>query len=617
VNRFSSKADRATSWLMALAVFLCLGIAIAYAFYTVFSRPISLDEGYLMITVRGFLDGHALYDVLFTQYGPFYYAYEWILRALFHVPLTHDATRWLCMFHWIAAAIVLGLAGWQMTKSMLVGALVFMQSLVHLRFLANEPGHPQEIVVLLVAVGALIAARGECISSICGMLALVAAALTFTKINVGVFFIVALLFTIHLHTAGRLARALAWLLPPFCAVIPFLLMRHHLGQVWCRIFSTITACTLLATCFVAMGMSVKDDTRIKLYFRMALFFLIPSMCFVGVAALTGTSARGFIEGLILIPLKMPSLVALPIMLPGLFAFSALVAVIVALLVLFERINARLLALLKLCYGLIGMILFIGEPVAQAAALLPWAWLVLVPNPPARSRTSEETFPRVFLCFAAALQTLQAYPVAGTQVANGTFLLVLVYVLCVADCLPGIEIPGHIKTMFLRLSTPQLRSAQATGVAMLLFVFTAVWCQLPAARNAYTSLSALALPGSTWVRMASQPRKEYRDLASYLKSESDTFITYPCINSLYFWAHKEPPTQLNGTIWLQFTPTQQNYILASLRRFSRPKIVVPTEITLYWGNQPVQIEPLIHFLSHDCVEERRIGRFSVLVPKPEG
>src|SRR5687767_6048463 len=94
--------------LGAMVLVIC-GLGVMYAFYTVFASPLSLDEGYLMITVQSFLQGEPLYDSVFTQYGPVYYIYEWVIHRAFAMPLTHDATRFLCMFHWLASAALLGL----------------------------------------------------------------------------------------------------------------------------------------------------------------------------------------------------------------------------------------------------------------------------------------------------------------------------------------------------------------------------------------------------------------------------------------------------------------------------------------------------------------------------
>src|SRR6187455_434715 len=127
-----SNPNSSLRWPLLLTTVAALLISVAYTFYFVFSQSMSLDEGYLMITVQGFNSGHALYDDVFTQYGPFYYFYEWLLHAVLRIPLTHDATRLLCTFHWMAAAGLFGAAAWRITRSTLAGLFVAMQSLVHL-----------------------------------------------------------------------------------------------------------------------------------------------------------------------------------------------------------------------------------------------------------------------------------------------------------------------------------------------------------------------------------------------------------------------------------------------------------------------------------------------------
>src|SRR5258708_5636207 len=146
-------------WLLASAGLLFLGAAIAYAFYVVFSRSMSPDEGYLMITVQSFIEGNALYDTVFTHYGPFYYAYEWVVHSLFSVPLTHDATRMLCILHWLTAAVLLAVAAGRIMKSQLAGLFVFTQAVVHLAPLANEPCPPQDLIAALLGLAMPLATR--------------------------------------------------------------------------------------------------------------------------------------------------------------------------------------------------------------------------------------------------------------------------------------------------------------------------------------------------------------------------------------------------------------------------------------------------------------------------
>src|SRR5689334_6024374 len=83
LSRADSSAKTRHRRILACAFsFIALAVSLAYSYYFVFSRPMSLDEGYLMVTVQGFNSGHALYDTVFTQYGPLYYFYEWLLRPV-------------------------------------------------------------------------------------------------------------------------------------------------------------------------------------------------------------------------------------------------------------------------------------------------------------------------------------------------------------------------------------------------------------------------------------------------------------------------------------------------------------------------------------------------------
>src|SRR5205085_11098104 len=109
----------------------------------------------------------------------------WFLHSTLRIPLTHDATRLLCIFHWLLAASLLGAAASKITRSTLPGIFVAAQSVVHLSAIAHEPAHPQQLVVVLVAAGLFCAARFALNQRGFGWLAVITALLAFTKINVG------------------------------------------------------------------------------------------------------------------------------------------------------------------------------------------------------------------------------------------------------------------------------------------------------------------------------------------------------------------------------------------------------------------------------------------------
>src|SRR5258706_12814526 len=113
-------------------------------------------------------------------------------------------------------------------------------------------------------------------------------------------------------------------------------------------------------------------------------------------------------------------------------------------------------------------------------------------------------------------------------------------------------------------------------------------------------------------MDSESTEMYRALSQYLEDGCDTFVTYPGINSLYFWTGKRPPTHLNSTGWGQLDHQQQAQILSALRRARRPLVVVVAAAAQQWGpDPPGPIKPLVDFIRQECREVGSIGRFIIL------
>jgi hypothetical protein len=264
-----------------------------------------------------------------------------------------------------------------------------------------------------------------------------------------------------------------------------------------------------------------------------------------------------------------------------------------------------LPVLKLVFALAGGFLLLGKSQLQIAFLLPWVWLVALPSV---NDDKSFGFARVFLLLVAAWQSLQAYPIAGTQTSLATLPLVLAYGVCLADALREL---GQLPSMALKFSVlrPSTRVlAVVLSCVALLFVFANVWCKLPEVRREYARLLPMELPGSRFVRMDEEQTAMYQQLSGYLRTECDTFVCYPGINSLYFWSGKQPPTQINSTGWGQLTHAQQRHILTSLQKASRPKLVVTEALTQSW-NEPYAdpIRPLVRFVQDECRPIRRIGR----------
>src|SRR5262245_39746252 len=51
------------------------------------------DEGYVLISLKLFREGRALYNAVYSQYGPFYYEFMDALLSVLHLNVSHDVGR--------------------------------------------------------------------------------------------------------------------------------------------------------------------------------------------------------------------------------------------------------------------------------------------------------------------------------------------------------------------------------------------------------------------------------------------------------------------------------------------------------------------------------------------
>src|SRR5829696_6030167 len=110
------------------------------------------DEGYMLIALRSFVEGGALYDDVFTQYGPFYYEAWGGVFSLLGTPVDLDSGRIATLVAWLAASLMLGLSTLRMTGSIVLGLGVQMLVFAALGAVApNEPMHPGGLISLQLA----------------------------------------------------------------------------------------------------------------------------------------------------------------------------------------------------------------------------------------------------------------------------------------------------------------------------------------------------------------------------------------------------------------------------------------------------------------------------------
>ncbi len=115
----------------------------AAAYFAIFTLFESYDdEGTLLLTLKAFVHGDALYRDIYTPYGPFYYELFGGLAALTGSSITTDASRITVVVVWILTSGLYGLAAQRLTGRLLLGAIGTIVAFATLGILIAEPMHP-------------------------------------------------------------------------------------------------------------------------------------------------------------------------------------------------------------------------------------------------------------------------------------------------------------------------------------------------------------------------------------------------------------------------------------------------------------------------------------------
>ena len=418
---------------------LALASAATLAYFRAFSFfGVNDDEGYIQQTVRSYLDGHRLFDEIFTQYGPAFYVFESIIHRTLGVPLSHDVERFVTIGLWVGASAAIGWAVLRITRSWIAAALTFAGVFVHLMPLISEPGHPQGPLMLVIALMVLVGAWHS--GTISTRQATVAGALTafalLVKINVGIYlaigFALPLLFLIR-PINGGLTIALCLAAAVAAGSLPFLVMRSYVRS-WALAYATIVSLSV-ASSIVAFARGRHGVIAARVPVTFALSIGAAAACLVGPALLRGTSVAALIDGTIVRPSGFDRIFSMPLILPASGIIVAGVGLVLAIALAFRQPrpaeNDSTVAVAKALVAVAGLSLGRFGYGSQLAYFTPYLWIAAWPS---GKSTATLDSGRAILVLIAVLQSLQAYPVAGTQMAVATVLMFPIAFVCAHDAL---------------------------------------------------------------------------------------------------------------------------------------------------------------------------------------
>jgi hypothetical protein len=551
----------------AVAVLVGLGTVIAYLQEFSVLAPFWDDQGYMMLSVRHLLDGHRLYDDIRVFYGPLYYLVALVLHASLGLPLTHDGVRMIALTLRIATAAVAACAVFQMTRGTVLAALTFLILGAATFTIMPEAGHPQELVVLLLAAMPVTVRTDRPWRSVV-VLALLVAGLCMIKVNVGVFAAagawMALLSstvtsrTITVVRIGSLA---------VCLLLPWILLREMLAAGWATFLASLVTTWIASV--AAMSFTRREETLRPL--NLVAFVAVVGAGIVAIALFPlarGSSVRALGESLILGAHALSRTFVLPTPLDpwsATLAAAGLVGSMSWARAGIPRSGAasvaiHLAAASKLVLGVTAVLLWQPTPHLLLSRVTPLAWLVLLPGGGERAR-----LPRVVLAWLGVLETLQVYPVPGSQVVCGTMPGLLCALVCLGDgC-------TWLVSLLPRAVRRPARGATAGLALALLTVQTR--SELVLWSTIHGMLVPLGLPGAARVRVSEGNAAAIHGLVTELQTRCTSFLVFPGVSSLYFWTGSQPPTLDLVPNWTRLISDERFAAMESaLLRSSSPCVV---------------------------------------------
>jgi hypothetical protein len=598
------------------------------------------DEGYLLMSLKGYLSVGHLYDQVFTQYGPAYYEIFGAIFRLLGLPIDHDSGRLVTLAVWIASTLLLAVGTWALTRSMLLAISVYLFAFMMLASLTAEPMHPGGILNLLVcgilAAAALLLPRsGPIAMALIGFLAAIACLI---KVNVGIFALASIGFACvcaypSLSRIRGLRPAARWTL----AAVPILLTAGQFSQGTSRGYGMYICLCAFALALAVAPMPADPKRKSAELIWLGAGFALPAALCIAIVFWQGTSPAGLVNGIVTIPLRQTALFISPVY----FAPVTWLWVLVLLGPAFGlaawrlrnanpfhlapstamgvfRIAAGLLIWVNLAgsVGVPGLVRVDGP--GPAFGLAPaLAWLAALP--PSRPGPTESAgFTRVLLPALGVMLTLQAYPVAGSQVFWACLLLIPVGAICIAD---GV---GELQSWVATGSTQERRLLRQGIISIPVVLMLAglmqsggeLWVR---GHTRYEAASQLALPSAARLRLPPDQASTYRDLVGSVHSHCSTFISEPGLNSLYVFSGDTPPTWLNTTDWMDLLDdSTQQRVVDRANSIDQLCVVRSQHLIDFWSqDRAVRTGPLAAYIEANFEPIERFGEYELLVRRTQG
>lgn len=538
------------------------------------------DEGYVLMSLKNFAEHGGLYRDVYSQYGPFPFVLYYVLHV-FGLPFTHIAERLLTLGMWIVVAVSCASVVRFATRSLALALAVLAGTFPYLWIMVSEPSHPGGLIAAIVAASGALGYRWLAQNRVTRWAAVTGAAaalVALTKINVGGFIVLSGVAWILLHHKSDVVRRRApFVLAVGALVVPFVLMRPMLEMRWVQILALVFSCSALASVLASRG-----EPGIRATWRSfgwcVASGLIATAVILGVLFARGTSAADLFEGVILGPLRHSKAFNLGYTWPAGAAATAVGSLLLcgAAIVLRKRGVVwiqPIIAGLRLVAAAGAIAAVLRFPVASPDRIVfgygaPCIWLFLW-RLPGENGAAKPALTWLGLLWLG--QYLHTFPVAGSQIAWGTFLALPLAAIGAHQAVTslaerfGDAVSRRRRTIFLSLQTALAGFAVWIGVHFV------------QAGERYREGSDLGLPGAEILRLPTSASALFRVLAMNSAAHGDMLFSEPGMFSLNFWSGLPTPTRTNVTHWFSLiSSARQQAIIRALEAHPRACIIIQRE-----------------------------------------
>lgn len=569
------------------------------------------DEGYFLVALRDYIVGHANYSQI---YGPFFYEAMGGVFRVFGLDVTTDNGRIVTLVIWLLASLIGGVTVLKLTRNLWLGAAAEFITFHALSALTSEPMHPSGLIgLLLVSLGALAAYQSRFPRAATALVGAVVAAITLVKINVGAFAALAVAFAF----AATLPRQWRQVLLPAMGVVlvaaPLLLMARLFSLEWVWALALLIS---LSAAAVSVAGYVAGPPRIA---GTGVIWLIAggaalTVACLGIAAVGGLRPSDLVDA-VASAQKLPQLFVLPanVSVPDVLwaALSLAAAGGILLARLGVRASLAIPAFLRIAAGAFTLFAVLLLPSWYFVLALPLAWVAVLP-PPRDHENPTDSMARFLLPALAVMETLQVYPVAGTQQWLAALLLVPVGAITFNDGLRQLQgwAAARHNQSFLKVA-----ASLAPGALIVTF---AVWPLFAYyAASAYASGQPLGLAGAGLMRLPPDQASALQSLTRAIDQDCTSLITLPRMPSLNLWTGRAGIAQLNDGIWIfSLDAAQQQSIVSQVQGRPGMCVVISQAVLNFEAEgRPVPRRPLVDYIDTNFQPEATFGIYELLVKRP--